>query len=79
MSIWHAASAHVSLFYIRHVFFLEESELIAKIRKLVGLRVRFYHFLYAIPKISHKCLANLPRMIPPSGRFTFISAIFALF
>ena len=45
MSISHATSAHVSLFYIRHTFFLEEGELIAKVRNLVGLRVRFYHFL----------------------------------
>lgn len=79
MSIGHDCPAHAYLFYIQSAFFLEESELIAKIRKLVGLRVRFYHFLYAIPKISHKCLANLPLMIPPSGRFAFILAVFALF
>ena len=28
-----------------HPFFLEESKLTAKIRKLVGLLVKFYHFL----------------------------------
>ncbi len=32
-------------------FFLEESDLVAKLRKLVGLRVKFYHFLYLVPKI----------------------------
>ena len=32
-------------------FFLEESKLTAKVRKIVGLRVKFYHFLCLIPKI----------------------------
>ena len=32
-------------------FFLEESNLVAKVRKFVGLRVKFYHFLYSIPEI----------------------------
>lgn len=32
-------------------FFLEESDLVAKVRKLVGLRVKFYHLLYLVPKI----------------------------
>ena len=32
-------------------FFLEESNFVAKVRKFVGLRVKFYHFLYSSPKI----------------------------
>ena len=45
MSISHTASTYVALFYILYTFFLEESNLIAKVRKLVGLLVKFYHFL----------------------------------
>lgn len=51
MSISHTASTHVALFYIICTFFLEESDLVTKVRKLVGLRVKFYHFLYLVPKI----------------------------
>ena len=51
MCISHIASTHVALFYIICTFFLEESDLVAKVRKLVGLRVKFYHFLYLVPKI----------------------------
>ena len=51
MSISHTASPHVALFYIICTFFLEESDLVAKVRKLVGLCVKFYHFLYLVPKI----------------------------
>lgn len=45
MSISHTASTYVALFYILCTFFLEESNLITKVRKLVGLLVKFYHFL----------------------------------
>ena len=45
MGISHTASTHVALFYILCTFFLEESNLVAKVRKLVGLLVKFYHFL----------------------------------
>ena len=51
MCISHIASTHVALFYIICTFFLEESNLVANVRKLVGLRVKFYHFLYSFPKI----------------------------
>ena len=51
MSISHTASTHVALFYILCTFFLEESNLVAKVRKFIGLRVKFYHFLYSSPKI----------------------------
>ena len=30
---------------------VKEIQLNAKVRKIVGLRVRFYHFLYAAPQI----------------------------
>ncbi len=69
MSIWNAAFAHVSLFYIRHTFFLGKDEHFAKVRKLVGLCVRFYLFQYVILSISHNCLANLPWMLPENGWF----------
>lgn len=45
MSISHTDSTHVALFYILYTFLLEESCLVAKVRKLVGLLVKFYHFL----------------------------------
>lgn len=45
MSIRHTASTHVALFYIICTFFLEESNLVTKVRKIVGLRVHFLYFL----------------------------------
>lgn len=45
MSISRYNLVHAYLFYIRCSFFLEESNLVTKVRKIVGLRVKFYHFL----------------------------------
>ena len=45
MSISRYNLVHAYLFYIRCSFLLEESNLVAKIQKLVGLLVKFYHFL----------------------------------
>lgn len=51
MSISHTASKHVALFYIFCAFFLEESNLVTKVRKIVGLRVHFFIFSVSFPKI----------------------------
>ena len=51
MSAWHAASAHVSLSYIYCKLLWQEIQIDAKVRKIVGVRVRFYHFLYVTPQI----------------------------
>ena len=40
ISIGHTASAHVSLFYIRHTFFFETGEFIAKIQIFFGIRIK---------------------------------------
>ena len=34
------------------LFFLEESNLVTKVRKIVGLRVHFLYFLYPSPKFN---------------------------
>ena len=45
MSISRYNLTHAYLFYIRCSFLLEESNLVTKVRKIVGLLVKFYHFL----------------------------------
>ena len=50
MSISHTASTYIALFYILCAFFLEKGNLATKVRKIVGLLVKFYHFSVIYPQ-----------------------------
>ena len=45
MSISYTASTYAALSYIGCTLLWKEIQLDAKVRKIVGLRVKFYHFL----------------------------------
>lgn len=51
------------------LFLLRKDEFFAKIRKLVGIRVRFYHFLSVVTQKTLNYLANRPWMFPVNSRF----------
>ena len=57
------------------LFLLRKGEFFAKIRKLVGIRVRFYHFLYVVTQKTLNYLANRPWMLPVNGRFAPVLTI----
>ena len=55
-------------FYIICAFFLEESNLVAKVRKLVGLRVHFI-FSVVLPQNLTQMFSKSAQVIPVNGRF----------